>query len=39
MLREIDEGGWYAWKYFRSSDWGGANFRPKLEVLYYDPNP
>jgi hypothetical protein len=39
MLRETDEGGWHAWKYFRSSDWGSASFRPKLEVLYYDPNP
>jgi hypothetical protein len=39
MLRETDEGGWYAWKYFRSSDSGSASIRPKLEVLYYDPNP
>jgi hypothetical protein len=39
MLREIDEVGWYAWKYFWSSDSGSASVRPKLEVLYYDPNP
>ena len=39
MLRETDEEGWYAWKYFVSSDSGNASRRPKLEVLYYDPNP
>ena len=39
MLRETDEGGWYAWKYYRSSDWGNASMHPKLEVAYYNPSP
>jgi len=39
MLREVDEGGWYAWKYFWSSDSGNASIRPKLEIAYYDPSP
>jgi hypothetical protein len=35
MLR--DDENWWDWKYFISSDYGTATYRPILEITYFDP--
>jgi hypothetical protein len=35
MLR--DDENWWDWKYFISSDYGTATYRPTLEITYFDP--
>ncbi len=37
MLR--DDEMWWDWKYFWSSDYGNASYRPMLVIYYFDPTP